>query len=65
MLGDLNMQLIQLLLGDLRRRAHHYVLGILVHGEGDDLTDAVLTGQQHHHAVHARRDTGMGGVHRR
>ena len=47
-LGDLNMQLIQLLLRYLAGCAHHHILGVLVHGEGDDLPDAVLAGQQHY-----------------
>ena len=36
---DLDMQLVQLLLGDLGGRAHHHVLGVFVHGEGNDLPD--------------------------
>ena len=57
---DLDMQLIQLLLLHGGGSAHHDVLGVLVHGEGDDLPDGAFAGQQHHHAVHARGDAGMG-----
>ena len=31
--GDLDVELVQLLLGDLAGGAHHHVLGVLVHGE--------------------------------
>ena len=41
--GD--VQLVQLLLGHLAGGAHHYVHGVLVHGEGDDLPDGVLAGE--------------------
>ena len=40
--------------------AHHDILGVLIHGEGDDLADRAFTGQQHHHAVHAGGDAGVG-----
>src|ERR687891_836466 len=45
-------------------RAHHEVLGLLVHGEGDDLSEVALAGQQHHDAIDAggRAPVGRGAV---
>ena len=50
------MQLIELLLFDGGGGAHHDVLGVLVHGEGDDLADGALAREEHDHAVDARGD---------
>ena len=58
---DGNMQLIELLLRHLAGRAHHDILGVLVHREGNDLADGIFTGEQHDHAVDARGDTGVRG----
>ena len=46
----------------LRRRAHHQVLGPLVHREQDDLADVLLAGQQHDDAVDAGREPPWGGA---
>ena len=56
-----NVQLIKLLLHDGGRSAHHNVLRVLVHRERDDLADALLAGEEHDHAVNARRDACMRG----
>ena len=53
------MQLIELLLCHLAGRAHHDILGVLVHREGNDLADGIFAGEQHDHAVDARGDTGV------
>ncbi len=55
------MHIVQLLLVDGAGGAHHQVLGVLVHGEGDDLPDALLAGEHHDQPVHAGGCTGMGG----
>ena len=60
-LVDEDMHVIQLLLGDSGGGVHHQVLGVLVHGEGDDLTDALLAGQQHHQTVNAGGSACVGG----
>ena len=60
--GDGNVELVELLLRDFTGRAHHDVLRVLVHGEGDDLADGAFAGQQHDHAVHARGDARVGGA---
>src|SRR5699024_10181092 len=56
-----DVQLVQLLGVHEGGSAHHHVLGVFVHGEGDDLTDGVLTSQQHHHAVHTGGNACVGG----
>ena len=56
------MELVELLLGHSGRSVHHDVLGVLVHGEGDDLPDGVLAGQQHDHTVHAGAMPAWGGA---
>ena len=53
------MQLAELLLGDGRRGVHHQILGALVHREGDHLANVLRVGEQHDHAVHARRDAAV------
>src|ERR1041385_1463822 len=44
----------------LARRLHQEVLGLLVHGERDDLADVPLLGEQHDDAVDARRRATVG-----
>ena len=57
---DADVQLAQLLFRDRPRSVHHEVLRLLVHGEGHDLADVRLIGDEHDHAVHARRDAAVG-----
>ena len=59
-LVDQDVHVIQLLLGNSGGSVHHQVLRGLVHGEGDDLADGLLTAQQHDHAVDAGGCAGMG-----
>src|SRR5690606_4938199 len=49
-----DVQLAQLPGADGARRAHHQVLGLLVHREDHDLADVGLVGQQHDNPVDAR-----------
>ena len=49
-LVDEDMHIVQLLLGNRGGGVHHQVLGVLVHGEGDDLADGFLAGQHHDQA---------------
>ena len=53
------MEFAELLFGDVVRRVHHEVLGLLVHREGDDLADVGRIGEEHDHAVHAGRDAAV------
>ena len=53
------MQLAQLLGGGFRGRAHHQVLGALVHREQHHLAQILLAAEQHHDAVDAGRDAAM------
>ena len=57
---QLDVHVPKLLRIHLGGRSHHDVLGVLVHGEGNDLPDAVLPGEEHDHPVHAVGDTRMG-----
>src|SRR5262245_16742202 len=50
-----DMQLAQLLGRDLRRRAHHQILGALVHRKEHDFAQILLPAEQHHDAVDAGR----------
>ncbi len=54
-----DMQLLELLGRRLRRRAHHQVLGALVHREQHHLAQVFLAGEQHDDAVDARRDAAV------
>ena len=47
------MHVFELLLRHFGRRAHQYVARVAVHGEGDDLADVRLFGEQHDDPVHA------------
>ena len=58
--GYRNVQLVKLLLLDNGGSAHHDILRVLVHREGDDLADGILACEQHDHTVNARGDAGMG-----
>ena len=42
------------------RCSHHNILCILVHRERNDLTDAFLSCNEHHHTVYTRSDTSVG-----
>ena len=55
------MHVVQLLLGHGGGRVHHQILCILVHGEGDDLPDGLLSGQQHNQTIHTGRRAGVRG----
>ena len=54
---DQDMHIVQLLLGNRGGCIHHQVLCVLVHGEGDDLADALLASQQHDDTVNAGKIT--------
>ncbi len=54
------MQLAQLLRRDLRRRAHHQILGALIHREQHHLAQVLLAGKKHDDAVDAGRDAAVG-----
>src|SRR6476619_5453227 len=43
----------------LRRRAHHQILGVAVEREGDGLADVRLVREEHHDAVDTRGDTAV------
>ena len=57
--ADLDVELAELLFGDVVRRVHHEVLRLLVHREGDDLADVRRIGEKHHHTVDARSDAAV------
>ena len=72
LVGNGDVHGIQLDLVHSSGSVHHQVLRILVHGEGNDLTDALPAAQQHHHPVDAggcacvgRCAVGEGIVHSR
>ena len=54
------MHILQLLLFHLTGSAHHQILGVFVHGEGNDLPDGVFSCQEHDHAVHTWGNAGVG-----
>src|SRR5215813_13388157 len=58
--GESDMQLAQLLGRDLGRRAHHQVLGALVHRKEYDFAQVLFAAEQHHDAVDAGRDAAVG-----
>ena len=60
LLSYLNVNLSELLLGDLRRRSQKQILRVGVKRESDDLANAFLAGQKHYHSVHARRHSRVG-----
>src|ERR1700692_2877793 len=51
----------ELLLLHRRRRAGHGLLGLLVLGEGDDVTDVGLTQPFHDQSLHSGREAAVGG----
>src|SRR6516165_11857515 len=55
-----DMQLTELSLRDFGWRAHHQILGALIHGEQHDLAQVLLAGQKHHDAVDSRCYAAMG-----
>ena len=56
---DADVELAQLLRRGLRRRAHHQILGALVHREQHDLAQILFPAQQHDDAVDAGRDAAV------
>ena len=50
---DEDMDIVQLLLGNSGGGIHHQILCVLVHGEGNDLTNRLLAAQQHDDTVDA------------
>ena len=57
---DQDMHIIQLLLRNSGGSVHHQILCVLVHGESNNLTDGLLTAQQHDDTVNAGGCTCMG-----
>src|SRR5271166_1137478 len=57
--GEADVQFAQLLRADRRRRAHHQILGPLVHREQHDFAKILLARQQHDDAVDARGDAAV------
>src|SRR5262245_8935508 len=55
-----DVQLAQLLGRDLRRRAHHQILGALIHRKEYDFAQVLFPAEQHHDAVDAGRDAAVG-----
>src|SRR5580700_3046552 len=57
--NETDVEFAQLLGSDFRRRAHHQVLGALVHRKENDLAQIFFAAQEHDNAVDARRNPAV------